>query len=251
MPKLNVQTIKGWEDATMYSFVNAWDNVIPDCLLINTKNMNVDSNQFWNKLGIVSTELTPFLANNPLGDQTFLGYRIVLPAKHRDRNDFMCSVVIFEQYPDAGRIWRNTWNGDSQDWTGWAKIAPTYDTYPIGSLYMSSSSTSPASLFGGTWTPIQNRFLIGAGANYQTMKTGGESTHTLTESEMPRHTHAQRLTWGSGGGKTGVQFKNTDSGGGSSESWDSAGNYIGYSGSGSAHNNMPPYYGVYMWRRTA
>ena len=139
------------------------------------------------------------------------------------------------------------WDTDNSKWI-WQIDVPVY---PVGAVYMSSSSTSPASLFGGTWTPIQNRFLIGAGAGYQTMKTGGESTHTLTESEMPRHTHSQRLTWGSGGGKTGVQFKNSGSGGGASESWDSAGNYIGYSGSGSAHNNMPPWYGVYMWRRTA
>lgn len=249
MAKINVPISGGWDDATLYPFVNAWDNVITDCLGINTNTMDVDSNQTINRLGIVSTELTPSLINNPLGSQTFLGYRIVLPAKHRDRNDYMCSVVIFEQYPDAGRIWRNTWNGDNQNWTGWLVIAPINSSYPIGSLYMSIYNTSPASLFGGTWSPIYDRFVIAAGSSYSPNTYGGEAAHTLTTAEMPYHTHSQRLTWGSGGGKTGVQFKNSGSGGGSSESWDSNGNYIGYSGSNAAHNNIPPYYAAYIWVR--
>ena len=51
-------------------------------------------------------------------------------------------------------------------------IETTFDTmfaqkmlsiYPVGAIYMSVSSTSPASLFGGTWEQIQNRFLLAAG----------------------------------------------------------------------------------------
>lgn len=50
---------------------------------------------------------------------------------------------------------------------------------------MSSSSTSPASLFGGAWSALTGRFLYcnnGTG-------TGGSNTHTLTTSEMPSHNH--------------------------------------------------------------
>lgn len=248
MPKLNVQTVNGWEDATMYSFVNAWDNVIPDCLLINTNNMNVDSNQRWNKLGIVSTELTPSLANNPLGDQTFLGYRIVLPAKHRDRNDFMCSVVIFEQYPDAGRIWRNTWNGDPQTWTGWAAIAPPYDIYPIGSLYMSIYNTSPASLFGGTWTPIYDRFIIAAGGSYESTSVGGEATHTLTTAEIPAHTHNVGVDYDGEGSGTTNGAATVHKAGTSGAQHQVRTSSIG---SSAAHNNIPPYYAAYIWVRVS
>ena len=36
-------------------------------------------------------------------------------------------------------------------------------SYPVGSIYQSTSSTSPAALFGGTWQEIaQNRVLMGA-----------------------------------------------------------------------------------------
>ena len=34
--------------------------------------------------------------------------------------------------------------------------------YPVGSIYMSVSGTSPATLFGGTWEQIQERFLLSA-----------------------------------------------------------------------------------------
>ena len=61
--------------------------------------------------------------------------------------------------------------------------------YPVGSIYMSVSDTSPASLFGGTWESIGGRFLLGADSAYSAGSTGGEAAHKLTTSEMPSHTH--------------------------------------------------------------
>lgn len=61
--------------------------------------------------------------------------------------------------------------------------------YPVGSIYLSVSSTSPATLFGGTWVQLKDRFLIGAGNSYSVNATGGATTHTLTTAEMPSHTH--------------------------------------------------------------
>lgn len=57
--------------------------------------------------------------------------------------------------------------------------------HPVGSFYLSTQSTSPSSLFGGTWVQITNAVLRGAaGTGY-----GGRDTHTLTINEMPRHNH--------------------------------------------------------------
>lgn len=61
--------------------------------------------------------------------------------------------------------------------------------YPIGAIYQSVSATSPASIIGGTWSAIQNRFLVGAGGSYAVNSTGGETSHKLTVNEMPSHTH--------------------------------------------------------------
>ena len=67
--------------------------------------------------------------------------------------------------------------------------------YPVGSIYISTSSTNPGTLFGGTWQAFaQGRTLIGVGTSDQAFSagaTGGESTHTLTTNEMPSHTHIQ------------------------------------------------------------
>lgn len=109
---------------------------------------------------------------------------------------------------------------------------------------MSVSSTNPGNLFGGTWTQIKDTFLLSAGDTYTAGSTGGEATHTLTTDEMPAHKHGNPYILGSfGGGGNWV----CDPG--------SAANYAPNStasaGGGKAHNNMPPYLTVYMWKRTA
>ena len=58
--------------------------------------------------------------------------------------------------------------------------------YPVGSIYMSYNSTSPASLFGGTWTQIKDKVLMSAGDTYTGGSTGGSATHTHTSAA---HTH--------------------------------------------------------------
>ena len=63
--------------------------------------------------------------------------------------------------------------------------------YPVGSIYMSTASTSPATLFGGTWVALnQGRVLIGANSTYPAGSTGGEATHKITVNELPAHNHA-------------------------------------------------------------
>lgn len=122
--------------------------------------------------------------------------------------------------------------------------------YPVGAVYISYTSTSPASLFGGSWTPIVGRFPYFNNGN----GVGGSHTHTLTASEMPSHNHG--LSNSKDG--TGVGFWRTDAGSGSK--WSlltrtySGCDYaltVGSMGGGGAHNNMPAYQTLYAWRRTA
>ena len=62
--------------------------------------------------------------------------------------------------------------------------------YPVGSIYLSSKNTNPATLFGGTWTQIKDRFILTAGDYYSNGATGGAATVTLTVSNMPSHSHS-------------------------------------------------------------
>lgn len=70
--------------------------------------------------------------------------------------------------------------------------------YPTGSIYQTTSSTNPQTLFGGSWSRITDRFLIGCGNTYSNGGTGGKTTHTLTINEMPKHAHGTYGGWGAG-----------------------------------------------------
>ena len=123
--------------------------------------------------------------------------------------------------------------------------------YPVGSIYISANSTSPANLFGGTWEQIKDRFLLAAGDNYAAGSIGGEATHTLTVEEMPAHTHNTYIDNDYSASYTGDinTWKQSLASGIDHNTID--GYYMGYAGGGAGHNNMPPYLAVYMWQRTA
>lgn len=123
-------------------------------------------------------------------------------------------------------------------------------TYPVGSVYISVSSTSPATLFGGTWVAFATgRTLVGintSDTDFKTVeKTGGEKTHKLTVNEMPSHTHDMSLSlqrYGNGSATAHGSMYATNMGGTIVNE---------NTGGDQAHNNLQPYITVYMWKRTA
>lgn len=125
--------------------------------------------------------------------------------------------------------------------------------YPVGALYISYSSTSPGSLFGGTWTPITGRFpYFNAGTG-----TGGSNSHTLSNSEMPSHRHqlqmesSVRTQSGAGLWYPGNSFADRAIVS-HLNSWPTyQESYTSSIGSGTAFSTMPSYQTLYAWRRTA
>lgn len=117
--------------------------------------------------------------------------------------------------------------------------------HPVGSIYQSTVDTDPGELFGGTWEQIKDRFLLSAGDTYAAESTGGEASHTLTVDEIPDHTHGYQYTG-----------QSTVIGTDAIRLYDGNGTLNQYTGpqtsncGGGAHNNMPPYLTVYMWKRT-
>lgn len=115
--------------------------------------------------------------------------------------------------------------------------------YPVGSVYISFSELSPADIYGGIWERVKDTFLIAAGDEYVAGSVGGEAMHTLTVDEMPRHAHH---IYKGEGSSAAYRFTPAGTGVDAQNFADTA-----YEGSNSAHNNMPPYIAVYMWRRVS
>lgn len=149
---------------------------------------------------------------------------------------------------------RQRWT-DGNSFSGWARVntGGTLSAYPVGAIYISTSSTSPASLFGGTWESIASeRVLMGVSSSH-----GAGST---VSAGLPNIKGAVLDTWHGGGpsgsgalsvavnGRSAV--RNGDDG---TFTW---GNFYFDAASynsiyGNASTVQPAAYYVYMWRRTA
>ena len=161
--------------------------------------------------------------------------------------------------------------------------------YPVGSIYTSVNSTNPANIFGGEWTQITGRFLYCSTTSKQTggsntinlAHTHTTSGHRLTVNEMPAHNHTRFTTAiipkGNGGSEYGMSnwrtwnglksiiyqdgqtnpevidkygegtFTVNNKGGGASHNHGKTGSAL----SNTTNNNMPAYFTVYCWYRTA
>lgn len=132
--------------------------------------------------------------------------------------------------------------------------------YPVGSIVIRYDHTSPASLFGGTWTRLSPYYLYAAGSTATIGETGGSTAVTLTTANLPAHSHSLNgftFLWGTGitdhvyikgtqatatttannglyTSNTTTTYKNTNS-----------------TGSGTAVDITPPFIKVSVWRRTA
>lgn len=131
----------------------------------------------------------------------------------------------------------------------YAKASTMVCPFPIGYVYISLSDDNPKEYYPNTeWQKISDVFLLASGKN-ASGDTGGEEKHKLTVSELPEHQHGQS------GSTLGGDVETTTAA-------YSSGNYVltngwlrnavtGVAGGNVAHNNMPPYLVVNMWKRTA
>lgn len=117
--------------------------------------------------------------------------------------------------------------------------------FPIGTIYESTKPTNPGTFRGGTWTQLDGRMLVGAGTTFPAGSTGGEKEHVLSSGEMPPYKPVIRVGYPGSGNKKVLYFVD------SSDVEYLVDEYSQNIGSGTAHNNMPPYRSVYMWERTA
>ncbi len=123
------------------------------------------------------------------------------------------------------------------------------DLFPVGAIYISLKDTNPSAFFAGTWEQIKGKFLVGVDSSDTDFKTsgkiGGEKTHRLKVSELPNF----NLTFPAGTNATVDPNYNcaaSSFAGGTPKDLSTSS-----IGGNEAHNNLPPYIAVYMFKRVS
>ena len=200
-----------------------------------------------------------------------------------ETDDLFISKTTFELY-----LKTQTYGWQSQGNLKGPQGSPVslLDAWPVDSIYMSVNSRSPATLFGGTWVQLKDRFLLGAGDTYQAGQSLGSANVTLSVSNLPAHNHSISISGTTGtdspdhshnfseneshiSGDTYRRTTTENSGAHYTEYTSMTARYTGgasarhthsFSWSGNTGNGdgtatpfsiLPPYLVVYMWKRTA
>ena len=224
------------------------DETITALKEIRTSGVLIDVTSKWNIQDNIATRTYTEAQNYTI--------RVFTTSSSTPTLDINIIATGFDDYGEAASNYQYL-NGDLRVGKSSMSLQKMADTvqqlanliYPVGSIYMSMNSTSPELLFGGTWIAIEGQFLIGANSTYTAGSTGGQATVQLQQAHLPSHSHIypgyiispngnwpggqdKVVVYGQPAGTTSYNF-NTSS-----------------VGSGTAHNNIPPYLAVYMWRRT-
>ena len=209
-----------------------------------------------------ATYITDLVSTNPLGTDS---------KAQGDNHIRLLKEVLKTQFPNLGSAAVTATAAEINLLAG-----GIFDIiYPVGTIYESTSSANPSTYFTGTtWARYGNgRVTVGQdssdGSFDSVNDTGGAKTVALTSAQMPSHTHSFSGTTSSNGSHSHTYTYEYSRGSGISGAADGASSYVtgttstvgnhnhtfsgttGGAGSGSAHENMPPYCVVYRWKRTA
>ena len=159
-----------------------------------------------------------------------------------------------------------------------AKAQAKLDAHPVGSYYWSNDSTSPATLFGGTWDALPAGYTLiaqGSGTDdygsftYTAGRKYGKRKHQLTTDELPKIKGDAQFRLVDGSTNIVGDMKNDASKSGAfsfvmsgGSKWESSVQFGGAStrntdvlhlefGNNVPHNTLPPSIACYGWRRTA
>ena len=152
--------------------------------------------------------------------------------------------------------------------------------YPVGSIYMSVSSTfNPGTAFGGTWSKIEGKFLVGKAASgtFKTLQgSGGSETSKfrIGVDNMPQHNHSLSYTMSTEGAHTHKYGQGAPNRAGDGNMWNTCGDggTANTTSSAGSHSHdmtftmgkvgkatpdeisvatVPPYFVVNMWQRVS
>jgi microcystin-dependent protein len=113
----------------------------------------------------------------------------------------------------------------------------------VGFVLTLYSHADPNEMYPGTtWARLSGGFLWASQDSDIIGQTGGAKEVTLTVDQIPSHTHGSVYSGNASGTKTHAWLAS----GGTAMAYGTVA-----TGGGKAHNNMPPYIQVSIWRRTA
>jgi len=115
--------------------------------------------------------------------------------------------------------------------------------YPIGALYITTSTISPEVSFGGKWTQIVDDAYLKIVSSSPGILGGTSAQHKIPVSSIPSHNHyisSMRNCGASSGGFYGVACNSSAGAVG-----------MGTDNTGGGQAYYPYYYGVYVWKRIA
>lgn len=171
--------------------------------------------------------LRNLLEDSPTGVNTSYGFK--------DDNQYFVTMntdqkpQLIRRYPSAIKLW-----------------VLNYVVYPVGSVYISHNSTSPASIMGGKWTQITGKFIRAA----NDVNTGGSDTVTLSAAQCALVSHSHWVKFRNSAGSGYAAFADPIS----VASVKEVANYTASTKletATSSHTNMPAYQDLYVWYRTA
>ena len=127
--------------------------------------------------------------------------------------------------------------------------------FPVG--YGGFFQTDPNSIYADTtWEQKKDVFILASGDTYGAGSSGGEAQHKLSQDEMPTHRHSSdsfmngyaEAATGTDNFITWVNKGNADT-----NAPVGPGGFVNttYEGGSKPHNNMPPYFAMPFWIRTA
>lgn len=138
-----------------------------------------------------------------------------------------------------------------------------YNSQPIGFIKFTANNINPGNYIPNTtWQLVSGGYFVagvGAGTDKNsttvTFNAGvdsnnlniGEASHILTVSELPSHTHTATQTQETNASVAGLYTESANA----PSSSGIAARTSTTTGSSVAHNNIPPFYGLYAWERIA
>ena len=110
--------------------------------------------------------------------------------KDRSGNTIVPATKFAGVFQDGSNQSLSVWSQNMSEWV--QKLEDRIDTkatklecYPVGSTYLGANSSSPASLFGGSWTRIKGAYIRAGTDSDSPGWIGGSDTRTLTASNIP------------------------------------------------------------------